>query len=264
MEFKRLALEDLNEGVRVKDQDFIFDYNEDKYEDIVNLIDAPAIYQDKIFNNVYWFGYKFNENSSREERSQFINYIKGLSNNTQIDQKELERFINKPLITLHTEELNVTDIDCIVYPKSERSPLVNQILKCVGDVCSRTATKPSYELVKNLPANIEFDWELFFLDNPTPDQQQVYFINNILVPKIKNLDYFSIAKNVKPKYRRYIKNFLNFKTEQDKKAFESIEAGNILVVDDINTSGSTLNEILRIINGINKECKIYIFTLLGK
>ena len=38
----------------------------------------------------------------------------------------------------------------------------------------------------------------------------------------------------------------------------------ILIVDDINTSGSTLTEILRIIKAINNQCEIYIFTLIGK
>ena len=38
----------------------------------------------------------------------------------------------------------------------------------------------------------------------------------------------------------------------------------ILRVDDINTSGSTLREPLRIINEINSNCNIYIYTLIGK
>lgn len=90
------------------------------------------------------------------------------------------------------------------------------------------------------------------------------FIQDTLMPKIHQLDYFSLAKNVKPKYRKYIQSFLHFKSEEDKELFKSIDEGKVLIVDDINTGGSTLNEILRILNEINSDCKIYIFTLIGK
>lgn len=47
-------------------------------------------------------------------------------------------------------------------------------------------------------------------------------------------------------------------------AKETINAKNILIIDDINTSGSTLREVLRILNEINSNCNIYIYTLIGK
>lgn len=49
-----------------------------------------------------------------------------------------------------------------------------------------------------------------------------------------------------------------------KNAPSETESGNVLIVDDINTSGSTLNEVINQIHKINKDCKIYIFTLIGK
>lgn len=39
-----------------------------------------------------------------------------------------------------------------------------------------------------------------------------------------------------------------------------LKGDKILVVDDINTSGSTLDEILRKISEINKGCEIYLHT----
>ena len=105
----------LNEGVRGAEGRYIFDYEDDKYEDLINLI-GPDIYKDSIFNNVYWFRYRFNQSASRQDRSDFINHLKGLLDIKPSD-KELERFINKPLIELHKIE-NITSIDCIIYPKS--------------------------------------------------------------------------------------------------------------------------------------------------
>ena len=82
-----------------------------------------------------------------------------------------------------------------------------------------------------------------------------------MLDKTNTLDYFSIAKNIKSKYRKYIMNYLKPETNIAK---ETLDAKNILIVDDINTSGSTLRELLRIINEINSNCNIYIYTLIGK
>lgn len=58
--------------------------------------------------------------------------------------------------------------------------------------------------------------------------------------------------------------FLKFKNEESEKAFAALNNPNILVVDDINTSGATLNEIIRIAKKVNPQSKIFIFTILGK
>ena len=249
----------ISEGVRKCNNRYVFDYVEDKYDDLVYLKD-PDIYEDKIFNNVYWFGYRFTDEASRSYRSDFINYIKGLLD-TKPTEKELIRFIDKPLIKLHEKE-NITSINCIIHPVSERSSLVQKIVSEIYDVASRSAEKTTIELVKNLPKNITFDWKRFNDENAYDKQQQM-FIND-MINKIHSLDYFSLAKNVKPKYRKYIQNFLMFKTEEDKELYKSIQDGKILVVDDVNTSGSTLYEIVRILNELNSNCKIYIFTLIRK
>ena len=43
-----------------------------------------------------------------------------------------------------------------------------------------------------------------------------------------------------------------------------IQSNKILLVDDVNTTGATLSEIIRIIRNINVKAEIYVFTLLGK
>lgn len=52
--------------------------------------------------------------------------------------------------------------------------------------------------------------------------------------------------------------------EQDKQLCETIRNQNILVMDDVTTSGSTLNEILRTLRILNEDNEITIFSLIGR
>ena len=44
----------------------------------------------------------------------------------------------------------------------------------------------------------------------------------------------------------------------------TIRNQNVLIIDDVTTSGSTLNEILRTLRILNEDNKIHIFSLIGR
>jgi hypoxanthine phosphoribosyltransferase len=82
---------------------------------------------------------------------------------------------------------------------------------------------------------------------------------------IHRKDYFTIAKDVrKSRFRPYIMNFLKFATEQDEQLCATIRKQNILVVDDVTTSGSTLNEVLRVLRILNEDNNVTVFSLIGR
>lgn len=86
-----------------------------------------------------------------------------------------------------------------------------------------------------------------------------------LIKKINNMEgYFSLAKEVPSNMRRFISNFLNFDDKDLQHAKECIDDKNILLVDDINTSGSTLVECLKAINAIGYPKRIVVLTIIGK
>ena len=58
--------------------------------------------------------------------------------------------------------------------------------------------------------------------------------------------------------------FLQFATDADRELCATIKNQNILIIDDITTSGSTLNEILRTLRILNEDNSITIFSLLGR
>ena len=247
-------------GVSVDTQgNYIFDYYSNSDSDIVELHN-PQLYESTFGNGIYRFGYEFNDTASSKDRTQFIQYLNGIGDN-QISEEELVKFISRPLAAL-----NLFDLDCFIYPLSNRSKLATEIVKVINRFISRDMTKMSFELVKSIPNEVEFDWKSFIADNGDDEDrltQMTEYVENTLMPKIHDLDYFSLAKSVKPKYRKCITNYLRFSSD-DVNRLAKLDNANVLIVDDINTSGATLDEILRIVKKINRTCAIYIYTLIGR
>lgn len=249
------------EGVRPdKDSEFIIDMNSDFNDDIIDTVLSDDIKIKSISENTYWFGYEFKPNVSSSTRTKFINWLKSIKFETQ----ELDNFLSRPLYYLFNE-IGAPDFDLIISPKSERSKLVSFILSAIYRITPRSTKRESIEVIKNLPGDISFDYNGLrdWCNYDYQYRECKKYIDTELMPKIKSLEYFSMAQNVPSKYRKFITDFLTI-GEYESDAIRQIQKGNILIVDDINTSGSTIDEIVRIIKTVNKDCKIYIFTLIGK
>lgn len=256
----------LNDGISIQDGNIILNTDNDLETDIMNVLDVE-IYESDFGGNIYFFGYQFNSHASRNDRTLIINWLKGLGTNV-IDDKSLRKFVRKPLLTLN-QRTNLATFDCMLYPRSGRSNLTRVIVNEIYKLTPHDLERSSFELIKNLPQTVEFDWKAFNADYEGEIGDNQYnqirnYIEGTLMPKIHDLSYFSIASNVKYKYRPYIQNYLHYENEETKNIINSIQNGKILIVDDINTSGSTLTEILRLVHSINNDCEIYIFTLIGK
>lgn len=183
------------------------------------------------------------------------------------------QFIQKTINDLNSK-INLYDYDLVSMPQS--SSLLNQnMLKYIYRFAQPTLR--SMELVKNLTQKINFDIDVYnrqylqdVLDNGRPrytDKQKSEVLLNIeeMMELIHQKKYFTIAKDVKKnKMRPYIMNFLRFASDVEKTICEAIHRNNILIVDDITASGSTLNGILRALRIIDGDNKLTIFSLLGR
>ena len=58
--------------------------------------------------------------------------------------------------------------------------------------------------------------------------------------------------------------FLKFANKEDEELCASIRKQNVLIIDDVATSGSTLGEILRTLRIMNEDNDITIFSLMGR
>ena len=250
-------------GVRKQDENFIIDYTYNYPEDIIDVV-SPQLYSTTKHNHTYYFGYRFKDTAPSTERTEFIHSVKQIGDNPLSDD-DLEQFIDRPLAELNNI-VNLYHLDCFVYPISNRSPLVSKMIRCINKCTSREMNRCSFEFVKRVPTEIGFDFSSFEADygDTSGYRDMVKHVKNQLIPKLRNLDYFSIAQNVKSRYRPYITGFLDFKNPEDIEQFSKLKGSNILVIDDINTTGSTLEEILRKLNRVNDSCNIFIYTLIGK
>lgn len=248
---------------------FVFDFEHDGTDDIVSLTGEG--YQVEAFGKCFYYGYEFSDQVDGNVRSAFIKHVKftdDLQNNPDLTQ-----FIKKAIDQLN-RRINLYDYNLVVMPES--SSRVNlYMLRYIYRFAQPLLRK--MELVKSLPASISFDMDAYeqsylndVLENGRPrytqaQKEEVKQSIRKMLDLIHQKDYFTIARDVrKSRFRPYMMNFLRFASEQDKELCATIRKQNILVIDDVTTSGSTLNEILRVLRILNEDNKVSIFSLIGR
>ena len=252
-----------------QEQRFVFDFEHDGKDDIVSLTGDG--YQVEAFGRCFYYGYEFSDQVDGNVRSAFIKHVK-FTDDLQ-NSPDLTMFIKKAIDQLN-RRINLYDYNLVVMPES--SSKVNQyMLRYIYRFAQPMLRK--MELIKALPASISFDMDAFeqsylddVLENGRPrytqaQKDEVKQSITKMLDLIHQKDYFTIARDVKKsRFRPYMVNFLRFATEQDKELCATIRKQNILVMDDVTTSGSTLNEVLRTLRILNDDNQITIFSLIGR
>lgn len=248
---------------------FLFDFEHDGQNDIIRLTGCG--YDVTAFSHCFYYGYEFSEEIDGALRSAFIKYVKFTDNLRE--NPEITHYIQKAIDDL-SRKINLYDYDLVVMPES--SSKVNQyMLRYIYRFAQPMLRQ--MELVKALPENISFDMDGYQetyldakLENGRPrytelQKNQVKASINDMMDLIHKKDYFTIAKDVKKnRMRPFITDFLKFANEKDELLCKTIRQQNVLVIDDIATSGSTLNEVLRSLRILNEDNKITIFSLIGR
>ena len=96
-------------------------------------------------------------------------------------------------------------------------------------------------------------------------QINLYHYDLVLFPKMRSRECQYMVRYI---YRFNQPRLYNFEdvlaNPMDGKLCETIRKQNVLVIDDVTTSGSTLNEILRSLRIVNDDNNITIFSLIGR
>ena len=248
----------LTEGVSYNGDTFLFDFDTDKDSDIVVL--TKSIQHLQLYGNTFYFAYEFDDSVDSNTRTRFIHDFKF----DGIPFTVRSKFITRAVDSLD-KETNLDSFSTIVYPES-KSTVVSDILEYIY-MCSHKPMR-SFKLVKSLPKDIEFDYEAFtqtrLANGNYTDAQKQEVLNNIksMMDSIHQLDYFSIARNSKYKYRKYIKDFYRFEDALQEKDYKMIADEKVLLVDDVTTSGATLALLLQTLK-CNMPKEVVIFSLIG-
>lgn len=259
-----MFMTEITAGVTYSNSVFTFDFENDGETDIIQL--KKSIKTIDFIGSVLKYSYEFDKNVSSTLRTKFIHDIKFDSN---ISEDDIEKFVRIAVSKL-CNDINIDDIGCIVFPES-RSNLVDILLKHLKLASNSKIT--TIKLVKELPKNIEFDIEGFeeaWLDSYVKgkprytDKQKKDTLEKVekYMDLVHKLDYFSIARNFKKKYRMYIKNFYKFANNKDKNLFKSISRKPVLLVDDIATTGTTRVMLLKSLRILGCS-SITMFSLIG-
>ena len=249
----------LLEGIRKTDDSFLFDFNVDGENEIIKL--TEDVRKSAIYDNVFYYAYEFGRDDDSVVRTEFIHDLKFKS---RISDRDKELFMRAAVNKFCLYE-NLYNFDCIVFPQSE-SELVVRMLEYIVNGCN--ADIASYELIKKVPKDIEFDYKKFEAfcartKKYTERQKEEVLANiNEMMNKIHELDYFSIARNSKYKYRQYLKNFYEFSDKETEEAYKSVSNKKVLLIDDIASSGTTIQMLLRSLNSLSTK-EIVVFSLIG-
>ena len=254
----------------IENQNFVFDFKHDGREDVISL--TGKIHEVTAFGKCFYYGYEFGENVDGNVRTAFIKHLK-FPERPLKENPDLTQFIQRAIDKLN-DRINLYDYDLVVMPESSSEVnkyMIRYIYRFAQPMLKRM------ELVKALPENVAFDMEAYSesyledtLENGRPryteaQKEQVKQSVKEMLDLIHKKDYFTIAKDVKKaKWRPYITQFLRFANEDDRRLCDKIQNQNVLVIDDITTSGSTLNEVMRSLRIINESNNITIFSLIGR
>lgn len=256
-------------GITFIDGRFVFDFAHDDKNDIITLTGNG--YEIMAFGKCFYYGYEFSDEVAGSVRSKFIKYLKftgDLKHNP-----DLTDFIKFAVDNLH-KKINLYNYDLVVMPESS-SDVNDYMLRYIYRFAQPNLQE--MQLIKNLPQSIDFDlsaYERQYLDKklengrPRYTEQQKEDVKKSIADMLNDIhkkDYFTIAKDVKKsRFRPYITRFLTFKSKEDEELCSMIRNQNVLIIDDVTTSGSTLNEILRTLRILNEDNDITIFSLIGR
>lgn len=253
LSFSEFIKNSINEGIRTRmdGEGWVFDFSTDQKNDIMSLRflnrqSRTMTYRNTDVQYEYFYCYKLQK---EEDSSDLVKAIKYMDD-ALIDPTDLERFVKKGVIALNDRH-DLSEFDCILYPKSTSNILTkfaefaaqkSGVARLIPDAFVKTATK-----------DITLDFNAF---NRLKDERTKKEI-------IKNLERAQRDPNgdwkttpfkmtdVYVKFRKFITNFLQFgssvKRENDlKRDFVNIvTAGNVLIIDDFRTTGSTIKEMLK-------------------
>jgi DNA-directed RNA polymerase subunit F len=244
----------LIEGIKYNNDTDQFDFiwTKDAPSDLIDLKlqKYNKVLSTKNGNKVY-YAYKFNKVQDKE-KTQLRSSIKYLDD--KINKRDIDTMLSKAINNFNSIE-PISNFDIIITPKSS-SKILDELKNKLQAKAGNNVLLSSDIFVKNTIDNIKFDEDK--IDKLSNE-------NKIKIKKILNKvfskeDYK--LRSLPPQYRKYVLNFMKFNSEADKRLINAIINGRVLIVDDIVTEGTTIRNMVALLNSIGVE-DVVSFALLA-
>lgn len=237
----------LIEGIKYNEQTnhFDFDWDHDTPQDLIGL----KLQRFNKFTSIkqgfdLYYAYKFNKNIDKNLKSDLRNSIKYIDTN-KINKNDLDLFLSKSINNFNQiEPLN--EFDLIVFPKSTSKIL--ELVKLNMSAKAGSNTLISTDLfVKNSIENIKYNEDKLNKLDPGKKEQVLKLLNRVFSKEEYKL------KSIPAQYRKFIENFLSFNTKTERRIFNILNEGKVLIVDDILTEGTTFVNMAKLINNLGEN-----------
>lgn len=241
----------LYEGVSYNPDTEEFDFNwfKDNPEDLIYLTQT-SISLSKFKNKIYYFGYKFNQKTNKKHRDLFLQFIKKETGS----DSQVNELVNTCISKFYASS-KIKHFDYLLKLPS-RSNLNTLITKAIY----RVDNPKEIELVKKPIEELEIDWDAIkekTKNKPDFDFDDFYTRMSAHIKNVKKAPYFSSQK-VRNILKPYIKPMIIF----GKDSIENSKNTEVLIIDDILTSGTSLNMVLQQLESIDFKGTITILTLI--
>ena len=228
---------------------------------------------------VVWIGYQFNDGIDKGFRDACIEFFKDFYMEPRLVDDETDEYFYPPrssnkgiheadlynLMIFSMLNLDIDDfsVDALIGPLT-RNELTYEVHRDVRKYLSNSSHLTFNDVLKadtdNLTINTK--WCLTskrhgVIDDPEGLLTEDYLSG--LQNNIRNSDDFSYGRDLKPtEIRRYVNDFAVIR-RVNKALFD---ADKVLITDDFDPEYKALSDIVRIIRKYNKDCRIYIYTLI--
>jgi len=250
----KISPESINEGVRLNDDNtYFFDFVHDNKNDILTLkYNKDYLTTKKMGDITSFFSYKINKTIDKDSIFKLLTYIK----NDLENYSNYDIFLNKSVLGLfNNPNIEVSDIDLILIPESSSNinfDLANRISNKIPNALFLKDV-----ILKNEPENVSIDYDL--LKNKGYEKETIMEIENMV--KSATINGVFKIKKIARRFRRYILNFLKIDIT-NRKLFNKLVNGKVIIVDDIITEGTTFKETIRLIENYGPK-EIILFSLIG-
>lgn len=253
-------------GVSIQGDSIIFNWISDNRNDVVKLAEDCSGSFDKDGIR-YIYGYEYTEGSKRADRKVFRNYLKSLApTSDELYDSNIDEFIERAVLRLD-ERCSLDSFGATVHVESPKIPALTDIMRgYLWDYMHNADF--DFELVKEAYENVQFNTAKAIqalIDSGKSRHmatKQVERVSLKFEQLKKENKLFQMKAFVPREIREGFTNFLKFKTEEEREAYEALQGTNVLIFDDFLTSGATVKEVIRYLKAIHDKNTLTVFILV--